>query len=165
MPERMKSISEARQTLPSLSQSAQKRMDRFIITHQGQPQSVLLGYEEYQGMKTASELLHKPEIVGSIKTGLEQLGRGERLSPAAVQRQLRDRTLSAETNKLATELAGKSGVDPQTIATVMGTLVDKLLADFAAEGKCTVPGVGTIRKGEEAAVKKSHGGKKSKVLL
>ena len=80
MPEKMKSISEARQNLPSLSQTAQKRLDRYIITHKGQPQSVLLSYKDYLGMKAAAELSRQPEIVESIRTGLRQLDAGKGLT-------------------------------------------------------------------------------------
>jgi PHD/YefM family antitoxin component YafN of YafNO toxin-antitoxin module len=144
MPEHLKSISEARKNLPGLSQAAQKRMDRYVITHQGQPQSVLLGYEEYQGMKAATELLHRPEVVESIKTGLKELESNRRLSPEEVRNRLRERAQASETSQLATELAGKSGVDERTIAAVIGTFTEKLLADFCTGGKVSIPGVGTI---------------------
>ena len=89
MPERLKSITEARRNLPSLSQAAQKRMDRYIITHQGQPQSVLVGFAEYQSMKTAVELLHTPERIEGILAGLKQLEEGQGVSVEEMQARLR----------------------------------------------------------------------------
>lgn len=59
MSEKLKSVSEARRTLPSLSKSAQDKMDRYIITQQGQPQSVLLGYRDYQALKHSVNLLRR----------------------------------------------------------------------------------------------------------
>ncbi len=167
MPEQMKSISEARQNLPGLSQTAQKSMNRYIITHQGHPQSVLLGYDEYQGMKVAAQLLHRPEMVESIRTGLKELEAGNRLSADEVRNRLQDRARSSETSKLATELADKSGVDRETIATVMATFVSKLMADFSTVGKVSIPGVGTITvagnateaAGRNGRVKRSRKGK------
>src|SRR5437016_6121017 len=116
MAEKMKSISEARQNLPTLSQTAQKQMDRFIITHQGQPQSVLIGYDEYRGMKAAGDLLHRPDVVESIKTGLKDLAEGRRLSGEEMKKRISDRSRSSDTSDLSTELAGKYNIDKTTIA-------------------------------------------------
>ena len=77
MPERLTSISKARAKLPRLSQTAQKRLDRYIITLQGQPQSVLIGYDEYQSMKAAVELMQRPDVVEDIKAGLKELEEGK----------------------------------------------------------------------------------------
>jgi PHD/YefM family antitoxin component YafN of YafNO toxin-antitoxin module len=98
MPEKMKSISEARQNLPSLSQTAQKRLDRYIITHKGQPQSVLLSYKDYLGMKAAAELSRQPEIVESIRTGLRQLDAGKGLTPDEAGYLFRVLKLAKESN-------------------------------------------------------------------
>jgi prevent-host-death family protein len=91
MSEQLKSISEARQSLPKLSETAQKRMDRYVITHHGQPQSVLLGYEEYQGLKAMAELVHRPEVIHSIITGLDELRAGKRLSLEDVKKRVEQR--------------------------------------------------------------------------
>jgi PHD/YefM family antitoxin component YafN of YafNO toxin-antitoxin module len=144
MPEEMKSISDARQNLPSLSRAAQRKMDRYIITHQGQPQSVLLGYDEYRGLKTAAELLKRPELVEDIRTGLKQLESGKRLSPSEARMRLRDLARSSQTSRLASELAARSGVDAKTIGVVVAKLINKILADFSATGKADIPGVGTV---------------------
>jgi PHD/YefM family antitoxin component YafN of YafNO toxin-antitoxin module len=76
MAERMKSITDARQGLPGLSQTAGERMERYIITQKGQPQSVLLGYKDYQGMVAAVELLHQPAALANLHRGLQQLRKG-----------------------------------------------------------------------------------------
>lgn len=96
MPEKTKSISEARQNLPSLSQTAQKRLDRYVITHKGQPQSVLLSYKDYLGMKAAAELSRRPDVVESIRTGLRQLDAGQGLSPDEAGRLFRALKLAKE---------------------------------------------------------------------
>jgi len=90
MAEQVKSITDARQGLPGLSHNAGKRMERYIITQQGQPQSVLLGYKDYQGMVAAVELLHQPAALANLHRGLQQLREGEGLTfeemEAAVER-------------------------------------------------------------------------------
>jgi prevent-host-death family protein len=54
MAEQFTSITNARKTLPVLSQSAQGGDERYIITNQGKPQAVLIGYGEYQGIMAAT---------------------------------------------------------------------------------------------------------------
>ncbi len=90
MAEQVKSITDARQGLPGLSRNAGERMERYIITQQGQPQSVLLGYKDYLGMVAAVELLHQPAALANLHRGLEQLHEGAGLTfeqmEAAVER-------------------------------------------------------------------------------
>jgi prevent-host-death family protein len=80
MAEQLKSITDARKTLSEISEAAQERMDRYIITNQGQPQSVLLGYKEYRGMMAAVELMNRPAEMARLKRGLQQLSEGKRLT-------------------------------------------------------------------------------------
>ena len=127
MPEQHTSISDARKNLPKLSQGAKVRMDRFIITHQGQPQSVLLGYKEYQGMKAAMELLHRPEIVEDIFAGLKDFESGEqRMSADGVRKQLRASVSTSKFSTLVTEVGRESGIDAHVVATVINALVRKV---------------------------------------
>jgi prevent-host-death family protein len=79
MAEKLTSISEARRNLPTLSQAAQSQFDRFIITHQGQPQSVLVGISEYQSLKASVELLQRPDIIDNIVVGLAEMKTGNRI--------------------------------------------------------------------------------------
>jgi prevent-host-death family protein len=90
MAEQMKSITDARQNLPGLSQSAQEHMERYIITNQGQPQSVLVGYSDYQQIKAVMELARRPEAVADIQEGLRQMRSGQRLTTVDLLRSLRD---------------------------------------------------------------------------
>jgi PHD/YefM family antitoxin component YafN of YafNO toxin-antitoxin module len=91
MAEQLRSISDARKSLREISETAQARMNRYIITNQGQPQSVLLGYKEYQGLKATVELLSRPQEVSRLQTGLEQLDRGERLAFDRMKQNLHQR--------------------------------------------------------------------------
>lgn len=100
MPEEVKSISEARQTLSALSKSARTRMNRYIITQKGQPQSVLLGYKDYQGLMFAAELLGRPELVESIKSGLSDLRSGRRISAVEMERRLKEHRRAKPLNSL-----------------------------------------------------------------
>jgi PHD/YefM family antitoxin component YafN of YafNO toxin-antitoxin module len=144
MPELPKSISEARQNLPSLCQTAEARLNRYIITVQGEPQSVLLGYKDYQGLKAAAELLNRPELAADVRRGLKEIENGQRMSLEDVRKHLGEHAKASEISDLATELGGKSGVDADTVATIMGVFFDKVRADFSSIGKFDMPGLGSI---------------------
>ncbi len=144
MPERLTSISKARARLPRLSQSAQKRLDRYVITLQGQPQSVLIGYNEYQSMKAAVDLLQRPEVVEDIKAGLKELEQGKGLPLTELKAQVREAARLKETSKLAEELAAESGVDSQIVENIMGRFSEKMMTLFSANERVFIPGVGEV---------------------
>jgi prevent-host-death family protein len=72
MAEQFKSITEARRDLPTLSETVQGGGERFVITNQGKPKAVLLGWEEYKGLLAAAELLNRPKDLADLETGLAQ---------------------------------------------------------------------------------------------
>jgi PHD/YefM family antitoxin component YafN of YafNO toxin-antitoxin module/nucleoid DNA-binding protein len=144
MPEELTSISDARQKLPTLSQTAEAQMNRYVITLQGKPQSVLLGYKDYQGLKAAADLLGKPQVAEDIAAGLKEIESGKRLTMSEVRKHLNDQTRASAINDLAAELGGKSGVDAATVATVMGVFCDKLMSDLHTSMQIEIPGVGTL---------------------
>lgn len=80
-----KSIAEARRAFTSLSRESQSLMKRFVITNQGKPQSVLLGYEDYQALQAAAYLLQNPVASTSIREGIAQLDRGEGIADRDLQ--------------------------------------------------------------------------------
>ena len=144
MPEELTSISDARQNLPTLSQTAEARLNRYVITLQGKPQSVLLGYKDYQGLKAAADLLGKPQVVEDITTGLKEIESGQRLTMAEVKKHLSDQTRASAIDDLAAQLGGKAGVDAATVATVMGVFYDKVISDLHDSRQIEIPGVGTL---------------------
>jgi PHD/YefM family antitoxin component YafN of YafNO toxin-antitoxin module len=95
MAEQLKSIAEARENLSTLSKDAHGKMDRFVITNQGKPQSVLIGYHDYQSMRASEELLLRPGALASIGRGLEQVERGQMLTPEQVKAALKGGRTSA----------------------------------------------------------------------
>jgi PHD/YefM family antitoxin component YafN of YafNO toxin-antitoxin module len=94
MAEHIKSITEIRQNLPNFSQDAEQKMDRYVITNQGRPQSVLVGYLDYQKMRAATELVMKPDAMASIRRGLAQYRDGIRLTADQVREKLQDQVES-----------------------------------------------------------------------
>jgi PHD/YefM family antitoxin component YafN of YafNO toxin-antitoxin module len=146
MPERLTSTSKARARLRRLSETAQKHLDRYIITVRGEPQSVLIGYGEYQGMKAAVELLQRPDVVQDIRAGLGELNEGKGVTLTEMKARVRETVRSRETKNLAEELAVESGVDSKIVETVMGHLRDKMMNVLSTNGSMFIPGVGKIVK-------------------
>jgi len=79
MAEKVTSLGVAVKNLPELSQLAESEWDRYVITNVGRPQSVLISYQEYQGMKETLELLQNPEAVTQINEGLRDLSKRKRV--------------------------------------------------------------------------------------
>ncbi len=69
-------VSEARQTLPELVSRLQTVMERVIITRNGKPAAVMMGYEEYESWVETLELLSRSETLRGIREGLEDLKAG-----------------------------------------------------------------------------------------
>jgi PHD/YefM family antitoxin component YafN of YafNO toxin-antitoxin module len=141
MPERLTSTSKARAKLRRLSQTAQKNLDRYIITVRGEPQSVLIGYDEYQSMKAAVELMQRPEVVEDIKAGLKELDEGKGVPLTEMKARVREAGRLKETNKLAQELAAESGVDSHIVETVMIHLGEKMMNVLSTQGSPFIPRV------------------------
>ena len=91
MAEQLKSITDARRSLRAISSAAQSGRERYIITNQGQPQSVLMGYREYQSLKATQELMSRPEERARLERGLEQLNLGRRLTFDELKRNIQRR--------------------------------------------------------------------------
>ncbi len=69
-------VSEARQTLPELVERVRTLMERVVITRNGKPEAVMMGFEEYEGWIETLELLSRPETVRGIREGLSDLKAG-----------------------------------------------------------------------------------------
>jgi PHD/YefM family antitoxin component YafN of YafNO toxin-antitoxin module len=152
MAERRTSISNARAKLPDLSRSAQKRMERHIITLQGEPQSVLIGYHEYQSMSAAVQMLQRPEILQDIKTGLNELDEGKGVPLSEMKARVREAAKKKETSKLAEELAVISGVNSQTVENILEHYGEKMM-HLVSSSKCIfIPGVGEVAVTEAAGI-------------
>src|SRR5271166_794578 len=70
MAEQFKSITDARKELPTLAETVEAGRDRVIITNQGKPQAVLIGYEDFQGLQAAVELMNRPTELVRLRKGL-----------------------------------------------------------------------------------------------
>jgi len=103
MAEHVKSITDVRKSLPKFSRGATERMERYIITQHGEPQSVLLGYKEYKGLLAAAELLREPNTLKKLHKGIEEIRERRGLTFDEMEATIE----KAESKKAASELAGK----------------------------------------------------------
>lgn len=73
-------ITEARTHLPDLVEEASRTMGRVVITRNGKPEAVLMGYSEYDSLIETLETLSDPEEMAKIREGEEALKRGDVVS-------------------------------------------------------------------------------------
>jgi prevent-host-death family protein len=66
------SISDARASLPDLVNKVNNRMDRVIITVNGQPKATLISAEELESLEETAEVLAIPGAKRSILEGMKQ---------------------------------------------------------------------------------------------
>jgi PHD/YefM family antitoxin component YafN of YafNO toxin-antitoxin module len=172
MAEQFKSITELRKDLPTLSQTVQGGADRFVITNQGKPQAVLLGYGEYKGLLAAAELLHRPKELADLEEGLAQT---EKLSFEQLKENLHRRKASQGHAEAAVNVGGVVGHAQafsihqklDEIRGDMNRVLDRLRADemvfFTARD---VAEEGTVRKHDlSTALSKAKVGEAIKVEL
>lgn len=70
------SITQARNELPQLVNSAKKKLSEFIITVNGSPAAVLISAAEYESWKETNEILANPSLMKAIKKGEEDIKAG-----------------------------------------------------------------------------------------
>jgi antitoxin YefM len=69
-------VSEARQSLPELIGRVRDLMERVVITRNGKPEAVLMGFDEYEEWVETLELLSLREARDGIREGLADLKAG-----------------------------------------------------------------------------------------
>jgi len=72
-------ITKAREELTSLVNNANKRLDEYIITVNGEPAAVLMSAAEFESWKETMDILSDAGLMKAIKEGEEDIakGRGE----------------------------------------------------------------------------------------
>jgi len=64
------SVSELRSQVLKLIQQLERVPERYIITREGKPAAVLLGYEEFRNLMATLEIVLDREMVQGIEEGL-----------------------------------------------------------------------------------------------
>ncbi len=70
-------ISQARQTLPTLVENAQKKMHEYVITVKGVPAAVLISAAEYGSWLETNEILSDPVLMKDLREAEAEIARGE----------------------------------------------------------------------------------------
>ncbi len=73
-------ITEAREHLRELVEQANRTMGRVIITRNGKPEAILMGYGEYESWVETLETLADPEEMAAIREGVAAARAGDVVS-------------------------------------------------------------------------------------
>jgi prevent-host-death family protein len=71
------SLSEAKARLSELVRRVRQQHERITLTHNGEPEAVLLSVDDLEGMEMTLEILGDTDAVARISESLAGLGRGE----------------------------------------------------------------------------------------
>ncbi len=80
-------ISKARAEIAKCANLAQTQMRRYVLTTQGDPKVVLLGYEDYRTLKATASLARRPEVIRNIRNGMAHIREGKTIPLAEFERQ------------------------------------------------------------------------------
>lgn len=69
-------ITQARADLPSLVDSAKRKMDEYVITVNGVPEAVLMSHDEYESLKETLDIMSDPQLMKGIKEAEEDIKAG-----------------------------------------------------------------------------------------
>jgi antitoxin YefM len=71
------SISDARSILPSLVAQINEKLDRAVITVNGQPKAVVMSFDELESLEETAEVLSLPHIKSDIKKSRSEIKKGQ----------------------------------------------------------------------------------------
>jgi len=80
-------ITKAREELPTLVDRADKLLEEYTITVNGQPKAVIISAKELDSLKETLDILSNSRLMADIKEGEEQIARGEYLTEKEFKRQ------------------------------------------------------------------------------
>lgn len=73
-------ITEAREHLRELVEQAGRKMDRVVITRNGKPEAVLMGYDEFESWVETLDIVSNPEEMETIRASEEAIKAGDVVS-------------------------------------------------------------------------------------
>jgi antitoxin YefM len=74
------SVTDARTKLPELVEDVASHLSEYVITKHGRAHAVLLSAEEHESLLETLEILSDSATMERIRTGLEELARGDVVS-------------------------------------------------------------------------------------
>lgn len=69
-------ITQAREELTQLVQSASQKLDEYVITVNGSPAAVLMSASQFDSWKETMEILADPQLMKDIREGEEDIKNG-----------------------------------------------------------------------------------------
>lgn len=75
---RILSVSDVKTHLPSLIVGVSQREEEIVVTRNGKPAAVLLGYEEYERLRATIDVLSDPDLRRQIEKSREFFSSGRR---------------------------------------------------------------------------------------
>lgn len=83
------SITEVRNNLPRLVNSAQKKLDEYVITVNGSPAAVLMSIDELESLRETFEIMSDKKLMKSIKQGEKEIKNGKFLTLEELEKSLK----------------------------------------------------------------------------
>ena len=70
-------ITKARKDLPTLVDRANRLLDEYVITVNGEPAAILISTTEYESLKETTEIMSDPKLMKAIKQGEKEIEEGK----------------------------------------------------------------------------------------
>lgn len=70
-------ITEARNNLPKLVESAQKKLDEYVITVNGKPAAILISNDEYESLRETLEIMSDKKLMKDLREAEEEIREGK----------------------------------------------------------------------------------------
>lgn len=82
------SITEARNTLPTLVERAKRVMDEYIITVKGKPAAVLMSIDQFESWQETNKILADKALMRDIRQGEKEIAQGKGIPWEDVKKEL-----------------------------------------------------------------------------
>lgn len=84
-------LRNVRDHLSEFVDRAEREHERVVVTRNGRPAAVLIGYDDLAGLEETLDILSDPEALGEIRQAETQVARGEEVRGLDAIRALRPR--------------------------------------------------------------------------
>ena len=70
-------ITEFRNTLPTLINNVQRKLDEYIITVKGKPAAILMSIDEYESLQETLDIMADKKLMREIKEAEKEIDQGK----------------------------------------------------------------------------------------
>lgn len=85
------SVTDAKKRFCEVVKDAQEKMERTIVTREGKPAAVVVGYEDYESWQETLEILASPGWLRDIRAAERELTRGRAVPLDEIARKRRSK--------------------------------------------------------------------------